>query len=592
MSKVLAWTVSLKDGMSRIARGVTSALGGMERALNSASAASDKLDAKISKTGRDSLGRFVKAGDQVEKTFRDVNGRLRFANGRFADTGKALSATGKAADAAKKSWEGFRNSFLGNLAADAARAAATAVFDLSVQFGRAILEQKKFEQSTRFAFDQLLGGADKGGAAFEAALATAEELGRSSKEILSSFNSLMAVGFDAKETDKIVRSMADLAALNPAANIEKITLALGQIKGKGVVQMEELQGQLAETGLRVADVLTKIAELRGKGENALDIRKLITAGGVSSDLGIDAIMATINDSAGGGEAGSLAAEKSTSTLEGSLGRLKNLSEQFIRTLDVDPDQLSGAIAKIGKFIDPSTESGEKLQRVVEKIFALLGKIGGAALDELLENLPEHLDRIEKLLDSMDPEGVERLGIALAMVVEGSLFAAEALLALVSVASSLISDFGELATAIGQGIIDGIVSAILGGASLVAGSMTSVVQGGIDAAEETLGIASPSKVMADIADNATGTYADHMEKGGPAAAAAFSNLVDPTVAGGSSSSVSAPIQVGGAAASTISNVSNTRTASKQYTVTVNATGIEPARLAQMIRSEVSRVMEAA
>lgn len=86
--------------------------------------------------------------------------------------------------------------------------------------------------------------------------------------------------------------------------------------------------------------------------------------------------------------------------------------------------------------------------------------------------------------------------------------------------------------LGNAMIDGLVSGIAGGAAKVVAAMGGVVSGAVDGAKNLLGIASPSKVFAEIGANTAEGFAGGVDDAAPAAATALESLVQPPAAGAS------------------------------------------------------------
>ncbi len=89
-------------------------------------------------------------------------------------------------------------------------------------------------------------------------------------------------------------------------------------------------------------------------------------------------------------------------------------------------------------------------------------------------------------------------------------------------------------AIGTAIIDGLVNGIKAGAGAVLSAITGAVQGAIDGAKRLLGIASPSKVFAEIGVNTSEGFAGGVEDAAPDAQSALSAMVSPVSASSSAS----------------------------------------------------------
>jgi TP901 family phage tail tape measure protein len=88
---------------------------------------------------------------------------------------------------------------------------------------------------------------------------------------------------------------------------------------------------------------------------------------------------------------------------------------------------------------------------------------------------------------------------------------------------LFTKFGEWFqgqdwSSLARRIIDGLIGGLTAGAQAVVDALAGVIDGAIAAAKERLGISSPSKVMIDIADNVTGTFANRIADTNAVAAA--------------------------------------------------------------------------
>lgn len=83
--------------------------------------------------------------------------------------------------------------------------------------------------------------------------------------------------------------------------------------------------------------------------------------------------------------------------------------------------------------------------------------------------------------------------------------------------------------IGEQLIAGLVAGISSGADAVVKSISSVVQGGIDAAKNLLGIHSPSRVFGDIGDDTVAGFTNSVDDGAGEAQTALTSMVSPDAA---------------------------------------------------------------
>ncbi len=304
------------------------------------------------------------------------------------------------------------------VAAVAALYAAVGV--LAVKFSIAITAVQAFREATLGAFGKLLGGATAANKALQDTVKTADDIGAGYKDTLSSVNSLLAKGFKADMAQQLVKAMADLKSVSPTANITGLLAAIGQIKGKGILQMEELQQQIAEHGLATSVVLEEIGKKIGK--SAAEVRKMISAGKISADEGIQGILAAIQKTTGKpiGEA----AKESANSLGGLIARLQQVPEGLMMMADASKgvgtvkDVLKNILAAFG----PSTESGKALSAAIGKLGDAFGSIfasfsgdsGKKALTGFAEGAAKTIERIAQVVGNF----ADLFGPSLKGIIEG------------------------------------------------------------------------------------------------------------------------------------------------------------------------------
>jgi phage-related protein len=122
-------------------------------------------------------------------------------------------------------------------------------------------------------------------------------------------------------------------------------------------------------------------------------------------------------------------------------------------------------------------------------------------------------------------------------------------ALSTVWNAIASVFSvDQATSIATGLIEGLIGGITGGAARVADSLKAVGQGAIDGVKGILGIASPSKVMAELGGHTAEGFAQGVDAGSGASQGALESAVAPPTAatggGGGGGGGGVTINVGG------------------------------------------------
>lgn len=364
------------------------------KALQAAALAAQKEVDRASgggKNGRDARGRFLpgagkpgaptttpEGGVDVSLKAIEAAEKKRLAGAKAVQK-QILASEKKAAkekaDLDKASRGASFDKALGSAAMGAATAGVAAMTALyaaigmvAVKFASATIAAQAFKEATLGAYAKLLGGAGAADKAFKQTIATADQIGMSYEDALRGVNSLIAKGFKADQAQDLVKAMADLKSVVPDANIGNLLLAITQIKSKGVLQMEELQGQIAEAGLSVSVVLEEIG--KGIGKSGQEVRKMISQGKISADQGVQGIMAAIQKTTG--KPIGKAAEEASKSLGGLLSRLEQIPQGLLLMADSSKglETVKGALGNVLGAFAPSTEGGKALS-------AAFGKLGDA-----------------------------------------------------------------------------------------------------------------------------------------------------------------------------------------------------------------------
>lgn len=531
----LTWTLKLKDAMSGAAASASRAVGGLR----------DRLQG-LKTTGRSAtqpvvsgLDRVTTAANRAGKAIgiaQDKMGRWRHKNGKFATSGElsAMGMGGKAGGRGGSMMGGLFGDLAGSgmmpgidpvgIGVGAAQMAAgltAAVWGGIGAFGLMVKDAGAFKAATITAFENITKSKSEAQRAYALASKTAVETGADFRESVSAMNSLMAQGFDTTFSDQLVRAMADLRVINPAANLEGITRAISQIKSTGKLQGDEMM-QLAEAGLNVGQVYEAIAkDLKIVGDASKSatqkVQDLQRAGKVSSDVAIRGIMSTIKSQVGGKDFGQLATEKANSSLDGAIARAMSLKEIFLSSINVD---WSPAINMINRLVAAAqSPAGErfaaKLGAGLNRLVGMLDRVSQSDMEGMLDSAGDAFEHMTKQADKF----VSRLERAAALydrfaggksdgggvfsMVEGAgdwLFGDQKGGGILEQAQVWLSEqitalsewVTEAASGIGTAITDAISSAIDSGAAGIVSSLTGAVTSAIDGAKSVLGIKSPSK----------------------------------------------------------------------------------------------------
>lgn len=471
-----------------------------------------------------------------------------------------------------------------------------AFLGVAASIGRSIAEMVRFRESAVTTFGVLLGGQGAGnisrvgGAAFRQTQAIARMTPGNERDINTARQQAVTAGFRGRDEERVLAASLDVGALmqnDPTAQ-GRFVRALGQIRGRGALQAEELN-QLAEVGVSRQGVFAAIARQRGlrgtETENNRAVQDLMRQGRITGEEGVNAALASVQQTTGQRLGGFAVARGS-----GLAGAMSNLEEAFfglvtgINQLENLPGvrAFAASITAIANAFNGSSEAGQKLQRsvagiineaagmfagvftpqriegfvstladVLPPLFQAMREVGGAfiqglgrALGPLLQTLNGDTGSREQWL-AFAMSFADALGYLVGVSVQvvagfaalGSVLTivgAEAL-RFVQFILSLPQQFGSLATqgwtTIGTAIVDGITSGITSGYERVTGAVRGLADNAITAARETLGIASPSRVFAEIGGHTAEGFERGVHGGTRGAQDAMAAMVAPPDAAG-------------------------------------------------------------
>ena len=546
--------------------------------------------------------------------------------------GRGLVDVDEGLQAIGLSLEGVATGFA---AAGVAAAAFVAVGATALVLGgsKLVLGAAAFKEDSIAAFKLLLKNDSLAQGAYQQALRTADLLGANRRDTLTSFQQLMAKGFDLTTITNITKAMADLKAINPTANIQSLNLAIGQIKGKGRLQGEELM-QLAEAGLSQASVMEALAEATGKSVG--DVDKALRAGKIDAKQGIDAILASVQKLTGK-PLGEAAIEKANS-LSGLLEQLswENVKDRLLLDVDLGPgfEVVRGALKNLNVILNDSTAAGKRLRDSIGKAFgglftSVFGDFSGPDGAQLIEKtilrivgvlesvlagvtgffsgfggaLADGLGLGAKAFDEMSPEerakalekiteqakllgqGLGYLIVAGAAVVgmfvdlgEAVWFAMELVFspftALSGLLDSMVPSLSAKGAGIGKSILDGITGGLYTGIPLAVDAILSAGSALVGALKGLLGIHSPSAVFERLGGFVNEGFAVGVANDNGPASAVSAMLESPAAMAQQAQQVGASI--GGSAAN----------GSRTYNIVINA----PSGEARAIRREVADLLD--
>lgn len=418
---------------------------------------------KVSGGARKARKSIADLGSATGKTagqFKDASGRMRHANGRFVEGAGAAKLFGVNVG-------GAMDVFKGNLLT----MAATKIAGIGAAAVKSTFDMVTFGQNSRMAFEQLTKHGVPAEQLFEHSRALAKRFGLDVMDTTKQYSKFLALQFDPAGADKLIRMGADLRSLgNSAEDVQGMFLALGQIKGKGRLQGEEML-QLAERGISTVLVQEEIGKLMG-GKSLLEVQGLQQAGKVTADIGLQAIENAINRKLGQSSLGEAGAKFADTTIDGMIGRIKSLGQDAGLTL---------------------------VDRMTAPITALAGK--GLTLFEGWISSPQGAETIGKIADGLGRAAdfaidlSNSFGPAFASTWDTMKDGAASFFGLFAGGDGKVT--GELIKSIGRGL--GVIAAVAvgtviafgavaAGASLLAGGLWEVGTAVLDGIVGTLGTA--------------------------------------------------------------------------------------------------------
>ncbi len=199
-------------------------------------------------------------------------------------------------------------------------------------------------QQAEISFQTMLGSAELAGAFLNELKDFAARTPFEFSELVPAAKRMMALGFAAEEVIPMLRSLGNAAAgLGGSAElIQRLVLALGQMRAKGKVSAEEMR-QLAEAGIPAWEMLAK-----SMGKTTAEVMKLSEKGQIAASQAIPAIVAGMQEKFGGLMEG---------FMQTAMGQFSNLKDQLGFVLaDIGKNLLPLAAMVIEKFAMPAAEA--------------------------------------------------------------------------------------------------------------------------------------------------------------------------------------------------------------------------------------------
>lgn len=470
-------TLQLNDEVSGPAEDAASALDDVGSAASDAQSALDEIEG-ASSGAADGAEEVASAFDEVGKSAGEAgqSGASAFSDIGEAATGlnQALEIGGKIAKVAGKVW------------------------DIAKAFGGAVIAAHEFREGATSALDQLTGG--RGEAALASLESAARDLGISTESAVDQFKGLREAGASNADASALIKMRADLEAVGLSSEqAEKaVDATLKRIK-KG-----------EDAGDAIADVAKSFGAV-GDGANAAAKRSLTFSGALANIQAIGGrVFGRIAEAAGPALDGIGA--KITSVLDSfeDSGAMQSAIDGIAAALEYVPPIIDGILAAWDAFSASAEPGVTALSDAFGSLSDALGESGGgmSAASAVGSALGFVISTIANTVAGVVSTIAAFVGALSAMSGAAS-SAGEA----VGDALSSIADI-DLASA-GADLIAGFIEGIMGAIGSVVSAAASVGDAAAGALKGALGIASPSKVALELAENFGGTFAETTEETIPA-----------------------------------------------------------------------------
>jgi hypothetical protein len=407
----------------------------------------------------------------------------------------------------------------------------------AAEFGQAVIQAQAFREDVFEAFKIVTKSESAALSLMQRANSTADKIGMERASIAKSFLDLTTKGFTETETDRIVRSLGDIATIDPNASIEGLTKVIGKVKATGRLNQEVLN-ELSTFGLEQSDVIKEIGRMTGKNDSAV-LKALSTAGGIR-DLGVEPILRAINAQVGGGKEGDQAIAKARRNMSSLIQQVKDIPSNLLFDLDVGEgtDRVKGALREVIDFFDASSDTGKETRRVLGDTFNALteGFFGIDTSGGVTETLKSFVQLIAD-----NRENIKTFAGDVRSVIGAF---ASAVPVIASVASAIYNVFiglpldiiGGLAYLptglyeLGASAIESLANGLLSAKAWVSDAMHTITGGLIGTAKADLQQHSPSRVMMEIGRYSSIGFAQGLASNDNAIQRAASAMTSGAVAG--------------------------------------------------------------
>jgi hypothetical protein len=554
------FALRLVDEASKPAQQAEASLKGVKKSLSEV----EKAEKKAAEAHKAHAEAMKRVGEASEKTGADL---MSFA----ATAGAAIAATAVAMVVAAEKWA---------------------------------IEASDFQTKSLIALHAIDGVGSNAKSTLDGLRELANSAGLPTEKLTGFYKELRLAGFEVEQVQDIMKAGLDVGAALGEDKGKGLVEAMKGVRSKGKLDAGALE-QLKAAGLGDSDEFFEVlAGMQGsatEGKTKAQIEKLLADGKVDADTGTKAILAIVSDKIdGGGPLGTLSKSLGEGTVEGQLQALKNQMQSVFADSAVTGPFVE-ALGTINKLLDPTTESGAKIRATLGRAFQAVGdalsKITPDDIEKVLNAAVSLAGVVMDLADVLGGAFKKAVGPALAPLLkmfEGSENGSKSFEALTTTLTFLAEAIGYVGgksagvflsgvttmlevpgrlvglydgikdvfdripgswdelqawwdgidlMEVGTDIVDGLWQGIKDGWKSMLENVEGLLDLLPDVAKKALGIASPSKVFAEIGGFVGMGFADGVEEENDNAQAAVEDMIAPpdvpTIGFGASSSGGSP-----------------------------------------------------
>jgi tape measure domain-containing protein len=257
---------------------------------------------------------------------------------------------------------------------------------IGIESGKFVVDMLAFKESTLESFQLMLGTKEEARGFFDQARQFGKETPFSTQQVVKGFQQLLQAGFKAPEVPVLFSAVGDVAAGKgfDGQVLDRLILAMGQIKAKGRLMGGELL-QLGEAGVGRQGIFESVGKMMGIDPTQVD--KAMEAGKVSAEMGINAILDTVKKVYSGGAELGQGMLNQSKTIRGVLSNIKDAIPDLFLNIDLDKSSgfvgLKKFLVGIQDALNPASEAGQKLQRIIESMLDTAGQwLGSFSLEDI------------------------------------------------------------------------------------------------------------------------------------------------------------------------------------------------------------------